>query len=58
MGLSVGLSVGLRVLFAHLRLLATTLYLVPDTARTTVSRMFSVVLLSVMLAAHVNLTII
>ena len=38
--------------------LATTLCLVPDTARATVSRMFSVVLLYVMLAAHVNLTII
>ena len=48
----------LRVLFVHLRLLATTLCLVPDTARATVSRMFSVVLLSVMLAVHVNLTII
>ena len=42
----------------HLRLLATTLCLVPDTKRATVSQMFSVVLLSMMLAAHVNLTII
>ena len=42
----------------HLRLLATTLCLVPDIASATVSRMFSVVLLSVMLVAHVNLTII
>ena len=51
-------SLIVRVFFVHLRFLATTLCLVPDTARATVSRMFSVVLLSVMLTAHVNLTII